>query len=100
MTAIRDSAIHLAPSDPGRAAEIARTIESPWYRCQALAWVARFAPEGQVEALAEEALYSCHTARDMFQAVGASAWPVRALIERGRLAAATEALADILGFRN
>jgi hypothetical protein len=96
MTAIRDLATQLAPSDPERAAELARTIDSPWDRCQALAWAARFAPEERVEVLAEEALYAGYMAQDRFQTVGASAWPLRALIERGRTAAAMRALADVL----
>jgi hypothetical protein len=42
-TTQRDRAISLAESRPGEALKQARQIDEPWFRAQALAWVARFA---------------------------------------------------------
>jgi hypothetical protein len=81
-TTERDIATHTAPKDFGKALALARVSKAPWFRCQALAWVARFAPDNEVVKVAEEALSSAFSADDCYKIVGASAWPLRALIER------------------
>ena len=78
----RDQATRLAPINFPAALAAAREVSAPWYACQALAWVARYAPETELKCIAAEALEKAARAQDPYQRVGASAWPVRALIER------------------
>ena len=63
---------------------------NPWYCIQALGWVARYAPEQDVDAVAKEAFATAWQSTDRYQTVAASAWPIRALIERGHGAVAAD----------
>lgn len=92
----RDRAVKLAKSEGREALAISRSISDPWYRCQALAWVARYAPEEQYEQLVTEAFASAERAPDPFNALAASAWPVRVMIERGDAERARLALSQLL----
>jgi hypothetical protein len=78
----RDLATRLVHSDPDRALAIARSIEDPWFACQALACVARFCPEDKFEHLIEESLRVGRSADDPYRKVASAAWPVRAIVER------------------
>ena len=80
----RDRAISIARTDFVKALDLARKVSNPWFRCQALAWVARFGPEGEVTRIAEEAVEAANKCDDAFQKVAALSWPVRALVERDR----------------
>ena len=80
----RGLVIKKAQLDNEQALKYARKIEEPWYRAQALAWVARYAPVGKVEAIAQEALEVGAEDGDPYGVVAVSAWPIRALIERQR----------------
>jgi hypothetical protein len=88
----RERTLQLAKTNTPAAVAAAREIRDPWARCQALAWVARFAPDGMVSALAEEALSAADAGADRYQQVAVAAWPVRALIERSQSAPAEAAL--------
>lgn len=79
----RERAVRLARTDFRRALELARKVSQPWFRCQALAWVARFAPESEVVRIVQEALRAVSHAEDPYRKVVPAAWPIRALIERG-----------------
>lgn len=68
----------------------------PWFCCQALAGVARFAPDSEVVRLAEEAIAVAFTATDSYKRVAVIAWPLRALIERGQSQKATHFVPEIL----
>lgn len=96
VTQQRDRAIRLAPTDHGQALTIARLIPDPWFACQALAWVARFAPDDQVRPIVRESLRTAIKAKDPFRIVVASAWPIRAIIERGQMKLLRPALAELL----
>jgi hypothetical protein len=85
-TRLRDRACQLAPTDTDQSLAVARQIADPWFRCQAVAWSARYAPQPRVAPLAREAVSAAAGAPDPYIAVGASAWPLRALIERGEAA--------------
>ena len=80
----RDTAGRLATADPTRALAVARAIEEPWYACQALAWVARFAPEDLFVEIIKESLQVCRAELDPYRVVAPAAWPIRAIVERGR----------------
>ena len=75
--------IKLAPTDPDKAVDIARQIPAGRLKCLALAYIARYAKESYVEKLAFEALAAGRKTSDPFNLACASAWPIRALIERG-----------------
>lgn len=81
----RHRVIQLATTDTALALAAARFVEDPWYACQSLAHVARYAPESQVIPIADEALRVCRNERDPYRIVAPAAWPVRALVERDRL---------------
>ena len=59
-------------------------IGDPWYRAQALAWVARYAPDADVERVARLSLEAAAECDDAYRQTAAAAWVVRALLERGR----------------
>lgn len=92
----REQAIRLAKQDTPAALACARDIEEPWYRCQALAWVANFAPEMEVVLIATEALQAAAQGADGYQRVAAAAWPIRALVERSFVEQADQAAACVL----
>lgn len=83
-TEARDQASQLARTDPRAAAALARRIEDPYFRCQALGWVARYAPADEVLGFAQAAMDAAGDCDDAYQQVVASAWPIRALFETGR----------------
>lgn len=82
-TTTRDLTMRRATTDTSAAHALARSISDPWYRCQALAWVARFAPEAQFKAIVQESLAAGKAADDPYQVVGTTAWSLAALVERG-----------------
>lgn len=93
----RERAIQAAKSDFPTALQWAHDVSDAWYRAQALAWVARFAPESELEWVAEESLKAACAGKDAYQQVGSSAWAVRALAERGRNKKAAEAIPALIG---
>ena len=95
-TTERDVAWRIAPTDFEKALPLARNVSQSWFRCQALAQVARYAPEKYVVKIAEEAVAAALTATDVYQQVAATAWPLRALLERDGTEKAGELLPAIL----
>lgn len=82
-TTERDQAARLAKENHPAALAAARRIPEAWFRSQALACVARFAPDSAVRNLATEAVAAAKTATDAYEKVAALAWTLRALLERG-----------------
>ena len=95
-TTERDIASRLAITDFEKALLLARNVSQPWFRCQALAQVARFAPDARVAKTAEEAVAAALMATDVYQQVAVTAWPLRALLERNYNEKARESLPPIL----
>lgn len=91
-----EDAMQEANADTGAALARARDVSDAWFRCQALARVARYAPEQDVESIAAEALLAAAAGKDAYQKVAVSAWPIRALIERGALGRAETAMRTAL----
>src|SRR5258708_21240003 len=81
----RDEVAGSAPSSTTKALALAKQISDPWFRCQALAHVARYASTELVSPIAQEALNTALEQEDAYKAVAASAWPVRAVIERNQV---------------
>lgn len=81
----RDLAGRLAPTEPARALSVARTIRDPWFACQALAWVARFAPDAEFSKIIYESLRVTQAEVDPYRVVAPAAWPIRAIVERDRV---------------
>jgi hypothetical protein len=97
-TTARDRATRLAVSDHEAALRAARSVGDPWFACQALASVARFAPHDQFDAIVDEAFQVGRRANDHYQIVGSAAWPLRALVERGRVERLAPILPELLCF--
>ncbi len=95
-TTDRDIAIRAAKTDFKKALVLARNVSQSWFRCQALAGAARYAPDEHVVKIAEEAISAALTATDSYKQVAATAWPLRALIERNQEQKAIQSLPDIL----
>ena len=95
-TTERDTAICAAKTDFKKALALARKVSESWFRCQALAEAARFAPDDEVVSTAKEAISAALTATDSYKRVAATAWPLRALIERNQEQKAVQQLPEIL----
>lgn len=93
-TQLRDRASRLARLDADAALLIAREVPEPWFRAQALAAVARWIEDHRVEAIALESLASAAACDDDYQRGAVAAWPIRALVERGRQQLASAALRE------
>lgn len=91
----RDQAIALAKSRPNEALKQARQVNDPWFRAQALSWVARFT-DGDVSAIATEAAKAAAEGKDNYQQSAVRAWEIAALAERNRVLDARKRLGDIL----
>lgn len=83
---MRDRAQLLCEAQPGEALKVARQIPDPWFGCQALSWVGRYWTDAKFGEILQEAADVAAAAGDPYQKVGASAWPVRALLERATAA--------------
>ena len=88
--------MRIAKTDFLKALPLARKVSESWFRCQALAGTARYAPDEHVIKTAEEAILAAFTATDFYQKVAATAWPLRALIERKQEQKAIQWLPEIL----
>lgn len=86
-----------AETDYEKALAQARNISKAWFRSQALAQVARYAPEKNVAQIAEEAIEAALTSTDDYKQVAATAWAFRALLERNQEKKALELMPSILG---
>lgn len=92
----RDLVCRLAPSDPARALGVARAIEDPWFASQALAWVARYAPEAEFSNLIKESLRVRRNESDPYRVVAPAAWAMRAIVERNHLNMLPPVIAELL----
>ncbi|MBC7529767.1 MAG: hypothetical protein H7308_19735 [Chthonomonadaceae bacterium] len=98
MSEINSSArvFRTAPTDFVLALSLAQNLAVAWDRTTSLAAVARYAPEAEVILVAEKALKTAQLTGDMFKQVAASAWVVRALVERARVKEAEQIALSLL----
>lgn len=87
----RDQASALAKTNPKKALEKARSVSEPWFRAQALSWVARFT-DGDPVAIAKQAAKSAAECDDDYKRSAVRAWEIAALAERGFTSEAKRAL--------
>jgi hypothetical protein len=80
-TSQRNHAGTLAKSNPKKALDQARKVDEPWFRAQALSWVARFT-DGDPVAVASEAAKAARECEDDYKRSAVRAWEIAALAER------------------
>jgi hypothetical protein len=87
----RDHACDLAKRNPRKALEEALCITDPWFKSQALAWVARYTEDDPVEiaGLAAKAAGECE---DAYKRTAVRAWEIAALAERKHITEARKGL--------
>jgi len=91
----RDHASTLAKSNPKKALDQARKVNEPWYRAQALSWVARFT-SGDPVPVASEAAKAARECEDDYQKSAVRAWEIAALAERDCTTEARNSLSEAL----
>lgn len=91
----RDRAISLAKLQPRDALDQARRVTEPWFRAQALSWVARFT-DGNPVAVAAEAAKAAADGEDAYQKCSVRAWEIAALAERDYISEARKSLIELL----
>jgi hypothetical protein len=82
-------------TNPKRAHAEAREIQEPWFRAQALAWVARFTVDNPL-GVASEAASAARECENDYKKSAVRAWEIAALAEQGFKAQARESLSDAL----
>ena len=91
----RDHAATLAKSNPKKALDQARKVIEPWFRAQALSWVARYT-DGDPAAIASEAAKAAGECEDDYKKSAVRAWEIAALAERNCTTEARKSLRDAL----
>lgn len=82
--AARAEVARLARRDPKRALQVARSIEHPWYRCQAITSIVETNPsEPLAEELLGEALVAASSQDEPNRVASVAFWPLRLLVSRG-----------------
>jgi hypothetical protein len=89
----REHANQLAKTNPTQALAHAQRIADPWYRAQALSWVARFT-DADPKPIVRQAANAAAECSDTFKRSSVRAWEVAALAQRGLLAESRAALAE------
>lgn len=92
---LRDRCQELSKTDSEAALQLARAIDVPWYRSQALSWIARYS-EYEACSIAQEAAVAAARGDDAYQKVAVRAWEIAALAERGLFEEARRSLIDAI----
>jgi hypothetical protein len=90
-TSQRDKVAKLAKTNPEKALVEARRISEPWFRAQALSWVARFT-DGDPVPVAQQAANAAAQCEDEYKQTAVRAWEIAALAERDKTSEARVAL--------
>ncbi|MGC3958646.1 MAG: hypothetical protein QM813_12120 [Verrucomicrobiota bacterium] len=91
----RDQVCTLSKSNSKKALDQARKINEPWFRAQALSWVARFT-DGDPVAIASEAAKAAWQCEDDYKKSAVRAWEIAALAEREFTTEARKRLREVL----
>src|SRR5437764_4345349 len=96
----RDYSANLAKQQPDRALQVARGIEDPWFRCQALSHVARYlVSEAERNDVLTEAFLAGSKLSEPNRVATVSAWPLKVLAltsQSSRLEAETDRLLAVI----
>jgi hypothetical protein len=87
----RDQVCALARRDCRKALKKTRVICNPWFRAQALAWVARYTEDDPIK-IAKQAAKAANECDDEYKQTAVRAWEIAALAERKLLTEARKVL--------
>lgn len=93
---LKDYPYRIASEDWVVGLAAARRIADPAERCTALAWVAYFSPDDHVVPLVSEAMAALGEGMALPVQTGCAGYPLRALIERGKLEQACQLSDQVL----
>ncbi len=97
-TQVRNRVATIARTKPLEALELAKQIDDPWFRCQALSIAAVHALDERARKRAiDEALSAANDLRQPNRAVTVSAWPVKALVLAGQMSSVASEVERLLG---
>jgi len=91
----RDAVARQAKTDTSAALQSARSIADPWFRAQALAYVARYS-DAQPKQIADQAAAAAEECSDAYKQCAVRAWEIAALAERFENKAALARLKSVL----
>lgn len=91
----RDLVASLAKTDSQRALQKARKISDPWFRAQALAYVACYCDQAPIS-IADQAAKAAEACVDTYQQCAVRAWEIAALAERSHIKSAASRLKTVL----
>ena len=94
---IRSEVFKMARGGDKDAYKLAKSMKLPWYATQSLAAVARWETSAaRASRIAENSFRRALDCRDYYQRAAVSAWPLAALVERGSITAAQNAIPALL----
>jgi len=93
----RNRVAAIAKTKPDEALELARSIDDPWFRCQALSIAAVHASDRRAHQRAiDDAFAAANELGEPNRVVTVSSWPVKALALAGRLSSVESEVARLL----
>ena len=96
-TQLRNRVATIARTKPLEALELARQIDDPWFRCQAMSIAAVHAPDERARKRAiDEALSVANELREPNRVVTVSSWPVKALALAGQMSSVSSEVERLL----
>ena len=94
----RNRVAAIAQPKPHEALELARSIDDPWFRCQALSIAAVHSPNRRARKVAiDDAFSAANALVEPNRVVTVSSWPVKALALTGEMASVSSEVARLLG---
>jgi len=93
----RNRVAAIARATPDEALKLARTIDDPWFRCQALSMAAVHVPDRRSRKVAiDDAFSAANELDEPNRVVTVSSWPVKALALAGLMASVSSEVARLL----
>lgn len=96
-TQLRNRVSAIAKTKPLEALELARGIDDPWFRCQALSVAAVHVPDRRVQECAiDDAFAAANELSEPNRVVTVSSWPVKALALTGHMSSVPSEVARLV----
>ena len=93
----RNRVAAIAKTKPDEALKLARSIDDPWFRCQALSIAAVHVPNRRARKVAiDDAFSAANELDEPNRVVTVSSWPVKALAMAGEMASVSSEVARLL----